>query len=695
MRKTLYTLIFLFPILIFSLHHAFSQADHLCDQPKRWQELIEKDSAVYYRHLELEAFTRNFVKSPQNFESPRIIPVVFHVMHTYGEENISKQQILDAVNILNQDFRKTNPDTNAIIQAFKPLATDSQIEFRLAQLDPQGNCTDGIVRVFTNSSYVASDDIKDLSRWPRSSYLNIWVVGAIESGAAGYAYYPGVGQSRDGIVIRYDYTGGTGTSSVGRMHTLTHEIGHYLNLAHPWGNSNEPGLPENCNIDDEVEDTPLTVGHSSCNLAAVSCGSLDNVQNFMEYSYCTRMFTHGQGTRMQAALSSPVSNRNNLWQEGNLLLTGTHPFYQAMPCIAKADFYTPNKTVCVGAEVSFFDESFNGEVGVWEWFFPGGIPEVSNEPNPIVIYNQEGYYSVHLKVSNQIGSDSIVRYQYLQVLKQDTSFQPPLTEGFNQATFPVFSNNNDFFWIVDQDGNQSWEYTSVTGSDQPGSLVVRNNWNNNGASSSLTSPPIYLPDNTESVLFTFDYAYAQIDSNSSDEFVVYISKDCGKTWQVRFLRSGYFLSSTGGENYLLSFVPTSNQWVSVERDITTNIQPGGYFQVKFELISKEGNNFFLDNINFGIVLRLDEELLGDHQISLFPNPMRSEGVLQIKSAYVDRANLTISSMQGEVIHQEQVNLAPGVNNIPLNRNRNLPDGLYLIEIQTSKGKITKKLVLVT
>lgn len=693
MQRLLSSIFFILFLSVLFPTVGLSQADHLCDQHHRWEEAIQEDSSVYYRHQELEAFTREYIQTRQVNEGLRIIPVVFHVMHAYGEENISKEQILNAVEILNQDFRRKNPDTSIIINAFKPLATDSEIEFRLAKLDPQGNCTEGIVRVYTDLAYAGSDDLKDFSRWPRGSYLNIWVVGSIASGAAGYSYYPGIGPDRDGIVIRHDYVGGIGTSSLNRSHTLTHEVGHYLNLAHPWGNSNEPGLADNCNIDDGVEDTPLTIGHTSCNLSAVTCGSLDNVQNFMEYSYCTRMFTHGQGARMQAALASSISERNSLWQESNLFETGTHPFYQAQPCIAQADFYAPRRIICPGEEVQVFELSFNGEVGTFEWYFPGGTPEFSNEQNPFVMYENPGEYPVQLKVINQMGVDSLIKQDFIQVITQDPSIQPPLTENFTPGQFPRFSDWSGSNWILEQSGNVGWEYTSTVGSDAVGALVVRNSYNEEGAKSTLLSPQIFLPENTESVQLSFDYAYAQAFEESDDEFILFISKDCGKTWQVRFLRSGYFLSSTGGEVSWFNFVPSNEEWIHVERDLTANVDAGGSFQLKFQMISSQGNNFFLDHINLGITLSADEVLDTDFQVRVYPNPTHGDGTVEMISPSAGAATVHLMSLQAGLIRSMHTALLPGNNQLALQAFGEMAAGVYFIKVETDWGTITRKLIV--
>ncbi|UPT65747.1 MAG: hypothetical protein M0D57_14645 [Sphingobacteriales bacterium JAD_PAG50586_3] len=125
--------------------------------------------------------------NPAGEKAVRIIPVVFHVLHDGGPENISKAQIEDQIRILNEDFRRLNADTVNTPQPFKAVAADCNIEFRLANKDPQGNCTDGIIRINTPKTNDASDDngAKGVSYWPRNQYLNVWVVKNIDDQGSG------------------------------------------------------------------------------------------------------------------------------------------------------------------------------------------------------------------------------------------------------------------------------------------------------------------------------------------------------------------------------------------------------------------------------------------------------------------------------------------------------------------------------
>jgi len=231
------------------------------------------------------------------------IPVVVHVIYNNSTENISDAQVLSQINVLNEDFRRTNPDADDTWSQ----ATDSEIEFCMATSDPLGNATSGIVRTSTSvSAFGTNDQMKFASSggadaWPASDYLNIWVCD-ISGGILGYAQFPGGSATTDGIVIDYQYFGTIGTASapfdLGR--TATHEVGHWLNLRHIWGDGG-------CNVDDFVSDTPASnSANYGCALGNSACGSVDMVQNYMDYSddACMNLFTLGQRNRMRALFES-------------------------------------------------------------------------------------------------------------------------------------------------------------------------------------------------------------------------------------------------------------------------------------------------------------------------------------------------------------------------------------------------------
>lgn len=249
------------------------------------------------------------------------IPVVVHVLWNKPEENISLEQIQSQIDVLNKDFRKKNDDTLTESHPFYPRAGDPQIEFCLANRDPEGNPTNGVTRTYTDSATFSGEGTEKRTAtgghdgWDATKYMNLWVCN-LSGTTLGYATFPSdlaTKTAEDGVVIRLQAFGTMGTAEVPNKlgRTGTHEVGHWLNLRHIWGD-NQP----DCG-DDMVEDTPAAdsnnYGCPTFPLDANSkCGTDANGEMYMNYmdyvdDGCMNMFTKGQIARMQAALNGERS----------------------------------------------------------------------------------------------------------------------------------------------------------------------------------------------------------------------------------------------------------------------------------------------------------------------------------------------------------------------------------------------------
>ena len=240
------------------------------------------------------------------------IPVVVHVVYNTTAQNISDAQIQSQINVLNQDFRKLNADASSVPSVFAGLASDAQIEFCLAKRDPNGNATTGITRTQTtrtsfaySGDYIKYNSTGGKDAWDRNQYLNLWV-GNLSGGLLGYAQFPGGAAATDGVVCTYTAFGTTGTAAApfNKGRTATHEVGHWLNLYHIWGDDNGA-----CTGSDQVADTPNQANsNGGCPaFPKVSCSNGPNGDmwmNYMDYTddRCMYMFTTGQKTRMDAVL---------------------------------------------------------------------------------------------------------------------------------------------------------------------------------------------------------------------------------------------------------------------------------------------------------------------------------------------------------------------------------------------------------
>jgi PKD repeat protein len=652
-------------------------------------EELERDPELKQRLQALESFTRDYMNNPENLKSGSVIvvPVVFHIIHTYGQENISRAQVMDALRVINNDFRKLNADTSVIHASFKGIAADSEIEFRIAQLDPNGNCTDGITRTVSEFTHSAGENVKTLVRWDRKKYLNVWVVKTIASGAGGYAFLPsGASETNDGIVIRNAQFGSIGTSSYGTSRSLTHEIGHYLNLKHTWGGTNNPGLSSNCTDDDEVSDTPNTIGNTSCNINNSTCSSLDNVQNYMEYAFCERMFTQGQKTRMRAALNSGQAYRNQLWTGANHAATGTSTGYSAPPCVPQADFSSNYTMLCTGGTVNFNDLSWKALPTTWSWSFPGGSPSVSADQNPVVQYNTPGIYPVTLTVGTSSGSNTLTKNSLVIVRPTWAYYNIPYSESFeNMTTFP----NSDY--IVINDGGNAWDRTTVAGATGTASLrLVNFSGNVQGKTDVFITPSfdLSLVSNTN---LTFKLAHAVRSASGTDQLKVYASSSCGSFWSMRYTQSGTNLSTAG----LLStnFVPTTNQW----RTETVNLSSTSFsgqpnVMLKFEYTYDNGNNIYIDDINMDGIVGINDITDGLEGISLYPNPGSTVSTLSMSLKSSGHIVVQLIDALGRVIdHKDHGVMAAGQHKFEIS----LPysNGVYQVRITAGQQIVNRKLMV--
>ncbi len=688
-----------FIIVTFFIHQGFSQIRN-CYSSEINKKAEQENPDALKAKTTLGLFTKNYLNNNSKTEEVYIIPVVFHVMHNYGGENISKAQILDAIRILNNDFRKLNPDTVDIIPEFTGISADSKIEFRLATIDPNGNCTDGIVRVATPGTYYGDESTKyESPAWPRNKYLNIWTVESIAMGAAGYSYYPSSvdgswGEAVDGVMILYDYVGSFWPSSPLTSRTLTHEIGHYLNLMHTWGSSNEPGLLSNCDIDDEVSDTPNTIGHTSCNLYSVTCGSLDNVQNYMEYSYCYKMFTEGQKQRMRAALNSPISGRNNLWTPANLMATGTNDGAVAQTCFPMPDFSVSNPYGCNNLSVQYTDMTWNTDtITSRNWLFPGGSPSTSTALNPIINYSSAGQYDATLTVTNSNGTNQITRTSVVHVQDPLAGENIPWVEGFENVAFPNHPSDMSKSWEIIGDGSSQWQRVSGISFSGQACSAIENANNVAGQTSSMMSPNLILAGNNPGNTLKFKVAYAQKDANSTDKLFVFLSDNCGLTWSLRYNRSGVNLSTNGG-NYENSFIPSASEW---RQEIITlsSMQNKPHLRVKFVATSGNGNNIYIDDINLDQATSIENLSLSEKiNLNIFPNPINSETRIIFDIPDKSKVSFTINNLIGKQLAGFSETFKEGHYDFLINEmfQVEIPAGIYFIRTTINGQSETNKLI---
>ncbi len=297
------------------------------------------ESVAQHPELKLEEERVNAIaRLPimQKAVTVRYIPVVFHVIHKYGVENISQTQINDAIRILNEDYRRLAGTNGA--SSTDPLATDMQIEFRLAQFDPNGLPTNGVNRIYNINTDNARDQQKALSYWDAKKYFNVWVVNSIQNTTGGggtilgYAQFPfqlNSQPSTDGVMALFSQIGIIETAEIAQAgRTLTHEAGHWVGLYHPFQNACSGATSSNCaSQGDQVCDTPPVLdANYGCVNSRNSCTNdvpdlPDLVKDYMDYAdgNCMNLFTAGQKARIDPIMTS---TRAIIFSTANLSAAG-------------------------------------------------------------------------------------------------------------------------------------------------------------------------------------------------------------------------------------------------------------------------------------------------------------------------------------------------------------------------------------
>ncbi|TNF29730.1 MAG: PKD domain-containing protein [Bacteroidetes bacterium] len=806
-----------------------------------------KDPETRARYLDFQDALKRYTEDPRvaiqrDENGVRIIPVVFHILHDGGSENIGYNKVLQQMDVLNQDYRRLNPDTvntpqrfygdteythfvftsdavadfvddsayvrlsnrygesfafhfnngtgnfsdslapqfdnvvevnvsnnadtaalatalansinaqngllasyvydgqhrvevttdglgytddvllaglwhitSSIEQQGTYLPADCDIEFRLATKDPLGNCTDGVVRVFTSKTNDANDGtgFKGESYWNAFSYLNVWVVNniglEIPGGGTvlGYAQFPGTGLlSTDGIAViapNIDIA-----TSGGR--TATHEVGHWLSLRHIWGDAL-------CGSDD-VADTPV-----AANPNYQVCGNVgmqfhtqpfnspgcdpDNpdgemFNNYMDYSQdaCQNMFTLGQKARMDFTLEGDGSGpglRSYLISQENLENTGVADPYVQPDCAPISLFYfqqsgdfATQKMICEGQDVRFFESAYNGDVDDYAWSFEGGTPATSTSSNPTIDYNTPGVYDVSLTVSNSIGENTRVQSDMVIVSSNTAMYQNNwgyVDSYWNQQKFL------DEYVVFNQDGSSNkweWYYGENGGSTGWESVRMFNVDNFAGEVDELVSPSYDL-STISSPTLQFMYSGAAADNTPNDQLRIMVSDDCGESWSTRETFTGFELTNSGLVS--TSYRPNaSSVWTKATVSLGSAANKPNV-RIKFRWVSgARSNNFYIDDVTIsGSPLGM-EDLEQMIDLNVAPNPTTDMTTVTMTLPESARVNIEVMDVLGRdartIFGSEMAN---GTHRFDINLS-DYAVGVYYLRVMVDNDMVIKKIV---
>ena len=601
------------------------------------------------------------------------------------------------------------------------IAASTKITFELAKIDPDGNCTSGINRVYTRRTLEAGDPIKSLIQWDPHNYLNIWVVESIESLGSGitigYAQFPEDLASRpetDGIVIRHDYIGSTGTaaSQIGRP--ASHEIGHWLGLRHIWGD--DYGL---CYLDDGVEDTPKQGDSNAfCPIFPVASGCHDlwygdMYMNYMDYSdhICMNLFTKGQEAVMVQTLETI---RAQLWSEENLIATGLENFNAENCAPHIVDIKSDDRWICEGTTVDFEAEVYydNGSSN-YQWTFEGANTTSSTSTTPSITYDTPGVFEATVSVSNGSNTSVKTRKQMIHVISDNPPLTSPLTEGFGQWQFPDIEGKP---FIVSHRGDESigqWKYiSSVNGNMSPeeaGAIRARTKDFNTDEPRYIAFPNIDLSSISGPIYLEFEYAHAPKNISCDDHLDVKLLGGCDVstsssplggslaedlTKNLSYAKGN--MTTNGGNYVFFDYVPEVDDWQTARMKFDLDDVFKNNTTLYFELYGNmgEGNYIYLDNITIGTELDIEEnDLLTTFNVS--PNPSNGDAIINITLQKETPVNITLFNILGENIGAYTRTLSASEHYIPINEvcKQHLESGIYFIECQTGIHTTTKKIII--
>jgi len=702
-----------------------AQTAHRCGTDAATKEFIEKhpELKMNIENLEQSLNSIDINSLQKNRAGNYIIPIVFHVIHNYGPENISEAQIKDQVRVLNEDFQKRNADTNLILSTFKPLIANVGFEFRLATIDPQGNCTNGIDRIASHRTFFG-DETSKLNPWSRNRYLNIWVVATFEqAGLLAYALKPATAQfspEGDGVIVWHRAVGSIGTAANATWgdETLTHEIGHCMNLDHLWGSTNDPKVK--CG-DDNVTDTPNTEGHDNCDFVALttdtvckgtsdntagSQGQLEMLQNFMEYSFCpNNAFTNGQKDRMINALTSSIAQRSELYTATTHALTGTLDG-QVSDCNPEADFNAARRFACLGStsgNITYKDFSHKNTINNREWTFVDGNPATSTATNPVVYYNTKGWKTTTLKASTdatKFGTLTLSDYVYISdpadqnSKNTNNSFEDPNDYG----RWPIFNYfNNPFTWKYYDAGNvpSGWRALMFDGFDSR--PFPQNSTNTTFKDVDDIMTPSYDATGLATGFVSFKLASSTTAGNISqinDSLILSYSINCGATWTTLRNIVGSALINNGSQS--TPFYPSANTtWTTVSVPMVAGAANSNvYFRLR-HVGGLYSNNLFIDNFMVGNAPTAVEKVQdGQIGVTLVPNPATNNAAVVINAASSENVRIVVTDLVGKVIYTNTVSpIANQTSSYQLPSHVFNTKGIYMVTVSNESSKTTQKLII--
>ncbi|MCE6987787.1 M43 family zinc metalloprotease [Dyadobacter sp. CY323] len=658
------------------------------------------------RELRLKQLISERVRAGKSLKTSEevTIPVVFHVVLN-RQSQVTDAQIMAQLDTINKDYAGTNSGAALIPEHFKSLFGQSGIQFCLAQRTPDDAPSTGIVRYTTTRStfdyttnLLKHAESGGADAWDPDRYLNIWICD-LSGGTLGYATFPDDGvPDEQGVAIDYASLPGGAATSYNRGKTLTHELGHYFNLRHIWGDDNG-----GCTGSDEVEDTPnqgnststCRTGIMTDNCTQTSPGIM--YQNYMDYTPdgCLAMFTKMQVARMEASFtrsraSLAMSNACtpvNVKNKDASIRSITQPDQRLCENTLTPQVILVNRGGETLTSVTINAVIDDGTVRTFNW--TGSLATYAQTTVTLpALTTVEGNHVLSIYTTNPNGAadedtsndSSTLDFIYFEPIN------PPVTESF-EGLFPPRG------WdIVNEDGGTTWEKTNSaakTGS----SAVTISNFDNEaiGQKDYLRLPTVNIAG-TDSAFVSFQLAAAtftstNVQSNVWDTLQVMISTDCGKTYTSVYKKWGPTLT-TRSVATRSAFLPTESEWRREEIDISGYISQGEVL-VAFLNTNGNENNVFLDDINVRTVTVNPN--LKEAGFLVAPNPTDGLVSVQFYPHPEELKSVAIYNAAGQKVKETVISGTVTTHVYDFNLT-GYPLGLYIVKAEFTDRVLTKKIV---
>ncbi|MCU0436596.1 MAG: GEVED domain-containing protein [Raineya sp.] len=635
-------------------------AQRSCHSMEVLEHNKQHDHQLEQKMFQIERVTDNYLQNKANQRVTGVvrIPVVVHVIYNsaVAAENISDAQIQSQIAVLNEDFRKTNTDVSQVPSLFAPLAVDTEIEFFLATTSPTGTATTGITRKSsTRTSWGTADAMKSTTQggvapWDATRYLNIWVCN-IGGGILGYAQFPGGSTSTDGVVISPQYFGssskGTGfylSAPFDKGRTATHEVGHWLNLRHIWGDAN-------CG-NDFVADTPTQqTSNGGCpTFPKPTCGNTSDMwMNYMDYTddRCMYMFSAGQKDRMRATFETGGGRTG--------FVSGTTP----PPTCATPASLTTSSITSTGATLN------------WGTVSGAASYDVRVRATGATTWTDFlGRTGTSLAVT---GLTASTNYEW----QIRTNCSGSSSAYSSSITFTTTTGTVTPAYCASRGTNNTYEWIDLVrlGSINRTSSRETNGYLNTGLSTNLirgTSQTVSYSAGFSSTAYT-EYWKVYIDWNRDGDFL-----DAGETVVNRTSSSSATLSSTFTVPSTAALGQTRMR-VSMSDASQNSCSTFTYGEVEDYTI----------NVTATAREDISAQLENPFGVEIYPNPANT--IANIKLSGAEGSNsVQIYDMAGRTVFTASIE---GNNELSVDLSR-FEKGLYIINITTDKGVTERKKLLV-